>query len=398
MNAVQNLIAQTGLIVKNFEKSHAITGQAFSFIQACNLLYNESIFHTRFLGYLLNPKAGHFQKDKFLKLFLKEFNIENEKISDFQVTVEKSIGKLDWDNVEGGRIDILIFNEKQKVGYGIEVKIFAGEQNKQLERYKNFINKKFDRNISKVFFLTLDGKKSGVHGNFEDYIPISFSNHILSWIEQCRLASIDQPVIRETLTQYISAIKTLTNQNPDNDMSDEIIKLITGDEYSFKAFEAINSTKDKLYQKFGENLIDSIKKNTDLGKTCEIEFTKRIIPNYEAEISFFLKGTSKERVKLFWLSKGVLAIGMQISGIIKPDDKIRKSMKVKLSNLFPGNDIDFPNWAWFSEIGELKNQPQLTFESWELFKSQGLAEKIMGWVVMVSEAYNEVIREQNENQ
>jgi hypothetical protein len=391
MDNVRNLITQAGLIVKNHEKSYASTGQAFSFIHACNLLYNETVLHNKFIGYLLNPKAGHFQKDKFLKLFLKELDLESESTSDFQVTVEKSIGKVDWGQVEGGRIDILI--ESSKVAYAIEVKIFAGEQVQQLERYRKYLQKKFSSENSKVIFLTLDGKESEAHKIFGDYIPISFSNHILSWIEKCRLACIDQPVIRETLTQYIAGIKTLTSQNPDNQMSEEIIEIITRDEFSFKAFNAIYSAHDKLFQKFGENLIKSIRVNTDLPESFEIEFSNKTIPNYQAEISFFHKETPKERVKLFWMSKGVLAMGIQITGK-NPNEVIRQKMKSKMVNYAFGEYIPFSNWVWFSEIKELNNQPQLTIESWEKFKSKDLADKIAVWVKEISAAYKEAISEE----
>lgn len=395
MSGVENLITQTSLIVKNHEKSYASSGQAFNFIHACNLLYNESILHTRFIGYLLNPKAGHFQKDKFLKLFLKELDIENE-ISGFQVTIEKSIGRLDWDNVEGGRIDVLVFNDNSKVAYAIEIKIFAGEQHKQLVRYQNYLKRNFNNEKSKVLFLTLNGKKSGDDKSFNEYIPISFSDQILPWIEQCRLASIDQPVIRETLTQYISAIKVMTNQNPDNQMSEEIIDIITRNDENFKAFLAINSTQDKLYQKFGENLINSIKWNTDLSKSFEIEFTNRIIPNYQAEISFFHKTTPRERIKLFWMSKGVLAMGIQNGD--NPKEEIRHSMRNKLLNFKIGQYINFSNWVWFSEVSELKNEPRLTYQSWELFKSPDFAEKIANWVRMIANTYEEVMKEEKINE
>jgi len=394
MSGVENLITQTSLIVKNHEKSYASTGQAFSFIHACNLLYNESILHTRFIGYLLNPKAGHYQKDKFLKLFLKELDIENE-ISGFQITIEKSIGRLDWDNVEGGRIDILVFNEKFKIAYAIEIKIFAGEQNKQLVRYQNYLKRNFNNEKSKVLFLTLDGKKSGEDKSFNEYIPISFSDQILPWIEQCRLACIDQPVIRETLTQYMSAIKVMTNQNPDNQMNEEIVNIISRNDESFKAFLAINSAKDKLYQTFGLNLISAIKEHTDLSNFFEIEISDKNIPNLDAEISFFIKGNRNERVRLYWLGKGVLAIGMHIG--VGTNEKIRQRMKTKLSNLDLGNYIDIKEWIWFSQVNELRNEPQLSIQSWELFKSLDFAKKIANWVKLIAKIYEEVLKEEKIN-
>ena len=271
--AVGHLLTQVRQVVHNHEKTLRTTGNGFSFTHALNIERDEARFHTKFLGYLLNPKAGHYQGDKFLKLFFDVLDIQ-ESTNDFTVGMEKHIGKVDWENVDGGRIDLLISSSKQ-IAYAIEVKIYANEQPKQLERYRNFLNRKFKNEKSKVYFLTLMGSESAFQDSFKKYETLSFNINILDWIERCRLASIDQPLIRETLTQYIANIKRLTQQNPDDQMSDEIINLITNSDASFKAFEAITSVQSGLYQKFGENLVETLMNQTDLKEKFIIQKPKK---------------------------------------------------------------------------------------------------------------------------
>jgi hypothetical protein len=386
----RNLLTQVGQVVSNYEKSLRVTGNGFSFIQALRLESDEVRFHTRLIGYLLDPNAGHFQGDKFLKLFFEAVGIKEDP-QGFTVEIEKHVGKRDWGTVEGGRIDLLISNSTKKTAFAIEVKIYAGEQPQQLQRYFNYLNNNFKINESKVYFLTLHGNESNFHQEFGQYEKISFSDNILKWIESCRLATIDQPVIRETLTQYIANIKRLTYQNPDDQMSDEIVKLITSSDESFKAFVALASSESRLYNKFGDALIESIEIYTELRESFDIRFNNRSIPARDSEISFFFKGSNDLRVRLYWLDRQIVGIGMHIGPA--PDNRIRTEMRKKLSELKLGKYLDYPNWAWLSEIEELKRQPQFTHDSWEMFKSKDFAKKVAGWVDIIAEAYKSITDE-----
>lgn len=396
----RNLLIQVGQVVSNYEKSLKVTGNGFSFIQALRLESDEVRFHTRLIGYLLDPNAGHFQGDKFLKLFFEAVGIK-EAPQGFTVEIEKHVGKRDWGTVEGGRIDLLISNSTKKTAFAIELKIYAGEQPQQLQRYFNYLNNNFKINESKVYFLTLHGNESNFHQKFGQYEKISFSDNILKWIESCRLATIDQPVIRETLTQYIANIKRLTNQNPNDQMSNEIIKLITSSSQSIQAFETLLNSQHSLYQEFGEQLISSIKKIPGFEDRFRIEFSNKNIPNPHSEISFWLKGSSIERVRLYWLNRDLPIIGMFKD--LKPQKQVvDKQIRVKFEQRLPddfkvGRYLQvgeaFYNWHWVSEIEELKGQPQFTHDSWEMFKSKDFAKKVAGWVDIIAEAYKSITDE-----
>ncbi|WP_026951139.1 PDDEXK-like family protein [Algoriphagus mannitolivorans] len=387
ISSARHLLSQVNLVVQNHEKFQKETGNAFSFTHALDIESDEVRLHTRLIGYLINPKAGHLQGDKFLKLFFDVIGIK-EDTDGFIVEIEKHVGKRDWEIVEGGRIDLLISNSSRNIAYAFEIKIYALEQEKQLERYSKYLTNNFNSGESKVYFLTLEGNDSQYHKGFEKYEKISFREHIHKWIESCRLASIDQPIIRETLTQYIANIKRLTNQNPDNQMSQEIIELIMSSPESFKAYNAMKVLDHQLYQKFGDSLIQAINQYTDLGEKFSINFNNRNIPNYEAAISFFLGESKDFRVMLYWLGRQTIAIGMHIGS--NPDSQLRSEVKNKLSDLHLGKYLDYATWVWLSEIDELNEKPLLSYESWQKFRSEEFALKIAGWVKTIAKAYEEI--------
>src|SRR5690606_8756768 len=146
--------------------------------------------HSKLLAELLNPNGSHLQGDIFLKLFVEYLN--NLKTSEKNfflpddhkiqlnteksiVQIEKHIGKRNDD--EGGRIDICIIEDesaKQNL-ICIENKIYAGEQDKQMQRYGNYA-KNYTK--SHLFYLTLWGNETNTKGD-EVVYPISYKTHIL---------------------------------------------------------------------------------------------------------------------------------------------------------------------------------------------------------------------------
>lgn len=124
--------------------------------------------------------------------------------------------------MRGGRMDLVIKDPKGEV-IVIENKIFAPEQENQIQRYKNAYPN------GMIFFLTLDGKDSISAGNLvvdEDYHLICYEKTIINWLELCLKETFNQPILRETLKQYIVLIKKLTNQSTNKKMSEEIIQII----------------------------------------------------------------------------------------------------------------------------------------------------------------------------
>jgi hypothetical protein len=201
---------------------------------------NEVRTHSRFLAELLNPKGNHGQKDVFLKKFVELLNIKDFETASAIVKVEFYIGKKTEDS--GGRIDIRIKDNRNHVIL-VENKIDAIEQKNQLTRYNNSAR---TDNLT-LLFLTLEGQESkDPNMTLEKYHCISYKSDILNWLEECRKESVSSPMLRETITQYINLIKSLTGQNINTKMSLEITNRVIKDEQSFDAFVKLLQSKEEI--------------------------------------------------------------------------------------------------------------------------------------------------------
>jgi len=190
--------------------------------------------HSAFLAELLNPKGSHDHNDRFLNLFIDQFQIEDFDCKNAEVHIEKFIGCKTADS--GGRIDIYIKSPNGK-RILIENKIYAGDQENQLIRYHNY-----DLNAT-IIYLTLDGKQPSEYSlnnrkksvNKNVLKCCSYNRDIVSWLEACRKEVTTHSSLKETITQYISLIKYLTNQSINHKMSTEIKDLLKQSLDNFKS-------------------------------------------------------------------------------------------------------------------------------------------------------------------
>ena len=140
---MEHLLHNTKKIVDHHHKMMIAKGEHFNIFSVLGVESKENKTHSNFLAELLNPKGSHLQGNKFLKLFMeiigKELSEENacsilsEKFINSTttiVTTEFSIGNLNFKDIEGGRIDILIENRDNKIC--IENKIYAQDQEAQI--------------------------------------------------------------------------------------------------------------------------------------------------------------------------------------------------------------------------------------------------------------------------
>lgn len=264
---ISTLLAQITEISKKYDEIAKITGENFNVFTVIGAERWE-LSHSGLIGELLNPKGSHGKGDVFLSLFVNQLNYKfNINLKDFDSLVEEKIVErntqtsIDWKNVIGGRIDIILEDKKQILV--IENKIDAGNQDYQLIRYSNYAkNRKKDFYI---LYLTKDGREIDDEKDYEDkknnfkisgknfsikkineykeyeknnsnsenhyciYYPISYKEDILNWLELCIKEAEDFPMLRETIRQYIYLIKKLTNQTTNHKMTNKIKDLITED-------------------------------------------------------------------------------------------------------------------------------------------------------------------------
>lgn len=190
-------------------------GERFNMFELLGVAHYE-VTHSKIIACFLDPKASHGQGDLFLKLFL---NIIDDK-TDLNTT--KAEVYTEYDIKNNGRIDIFI---KDCLGNGIiiENKIYASDQDEQLIRYNKFADSTLTNKA--IYYLTLYGNdacESSSKG--VTYNRISYTEHIVNWLQSCIQHSATMPAIRETLVQYFNHIKQLTNQDMDTINKEALLK------------------------------------------------------------------------------------------------------------------------------------------------------------------------------
>lgn len=252
---IKNLLNQVGIIKKKYDDLAEYTGENYNIFNVLGI-YQDELSHSAVIGDLLNAKGSHGQKDTFLKLFLAELNgfevetNQNSIIKEFNTSssncgIEKYSGKVDYENEEGGRIDILLNDGKNNII--IENKIWAGDQPKQLVRYNNKDKK------APIIYLTLDGKEPSPDSKGDlilgrDFICLSYKVEIVRWLENCIKEMANKPIIRESLNQYLVLVKQLTQQSNNNKMNEEIEKIIFSNEDVFNIWQNLINSSGKLIE------------------------------------------------------------------------------------------------------------------------------------------------------
>ena len=136
---------------------HSIYPPNLNIFEGFNLGKHE-LKHCSLLAWFFNPGGNHSQGQLFLYCFLEKFELrEISKYTQegyFTVSTEDSYS-------EQGRVDITIYSKN--FWLIIEAKVFANEQDDQIERYNEILNNKsialgIPRSMCKIFFLTVDGR------------------------------------------------------------------------------------------------------------------------------------------------------------------------------------------------------------------------------------------------
>ncbi|AEE49293.1 PD-(D/E)XK nuclease family protein [Haliscomenobacter hydrossis] len=261
---IKTLLARVSDIKKCYEKIAELSGEKYNVFVTLKMHADEVKLHSAFLASLLDPKGSHGQKDIFLKLFLDSLGVTEFDTSNAEVKIEEDVGKVTEDS--GGRIDIVISSGSRNIL--IENKIYAGDQSGQLMRYyKAYENKE-------LFYLTLYGVDASENSVGKDsgvkYQPISYVEDILDWLNQCQKESVNHPILRETIAQYINLIKLLTNQTYSNEMKKELIDIVTENKETLNGFFELLSVSESVLESILQKFVVQISEIAqDLGLKYE---------------------------------------------------------------------------------------------------------------------------------
>ncbi|MGR6839744.1 PDDEXK-like family protein [Aliivibrio wodanis] len=225
--------------------------ESFNLFKVLRGSSDEVRLHSRFLAELLNPYGSHGKGSVFLKHFCNDV-LKDTSFDLKAVTVEK-----EWND-----IDILIRNQNGQAII-IENKVYAGDQDNQLNRYFKLVNDlNFNEDKIKLVYLSLDGKKAseqsvkGLKSHIleNNYQPISYKSHISNWLKNCRKEAVDYPELRESISQYLDLVAELTHTKQSDELMSELEswfeqELINKDSNPVALLDAVNVAKENFHAK-----------------------------------------------------------------------------------------------------------------------------------------------------
>ncbi len=221
-------------------------GENYNIFRVLRMETAEMETHSAFLASLLNPDGDHGMKNAFLKSFISF--IAKTGCADLNLVTERCTVQVEHFTGDG-RIDILIADNLDHKAIVIENKIYASDQDAQMKRYYDYATMNYVGGF-RLLYLTLDEhdpSDDSLKGlSNTDFYCISYRNDILPWLEQCARIAYDKPLVRETINQYISLIKSLTGMNSQNDIKQEVINMMaTKENFQTAALVANNFVEIK---------------------------------------------------------------------------------------------------------------------------------------------------------
>ncbi len=382
------LIALNGKI-ETIEELSKHKGDKFNIFSILGIQRKEVETHSFLLYELMNQKGSHFQKELYLKIFIEEVL----KIDDF----EFNCVKIDREKIipnSNRRIDFTIENNKYYIA--IEMKIDANDQKEQIFDYYKYLENQCKE--PKLYYLTLDGKEASENSSKGvEYEKISFSYHILNFIEKSIEKSASLPIIRESLIQYQNTIKNITNQTT-QELQMEAIKIIDNPEVARAATELSKSLayawgEKELY--FWDKLEDKIKEYLRLNN---LDKKGWIISFYDDEIrSDKLSYIVTSGYKNIYITKDDFyfricsqRVGNFFYDITSDNKKIdTDEIAQKLNFLNKSKDV---RWKFTNLEGELNFSKDYNNPTYDVFDNKKLDE-IVDYIYKETIAYINIISE-----
>jgi predicted hydrocarbon binding protein len=233
---------------------------------------NKELIHSRFIGYLLNPRGKHGKGPLFLDKFLdvcigKKSNLNSGKAA---VKLEKSLGKKNNKKRTGGRVDIEIRDDQSVIA--IENKIFAGDQPFQMEGYYNVYHKekKLKKDKILMIYLTLDGREAGSNtlGDIPDSKTVCMAlsyEKVSDWLAKCLEKCDDDEQLRFIIQEYKKVIESLTYTYKEKR---EVVKILMENkksvEAAFSISNSINDMKAAIIKEHLKKILEKAYPNNEL--------------------------------------------------------------------------------------------------------------------------------------
>ncbi|MDJ1497662.1 PD-(D/E)XK nuclease family protein [Cytophagaceae bacterium DM2B3-1] len=351
-------------------------------------LEKNEVKHSRLIGYLLNPLAGHGHKDVFAKLFLSGLGMDYINTTQLRVELEKCIP------VSNRRIDIYLTDGVHRII--IENKIEAADQPDQLWDYFTFGTSELepDGKLTLVYLTPRGSDPSlGSVGNWEQASrlqahlkTVCYRQFICHWIEQCMACCSESSAdsssdsrsdhsmalgkdhttsLLNNLRQYHRTIKNMLDINPSHSQK-HLRQLVLSQNYSRAAFE--------LAQVFA-----SIKKEYLIEFWREgVEKVKPILTGRGWRIAFFAENVESYITLTRKHSQG---LGLSLENLCEPDQGFFGIYRDKLFMR------DKDALKLLSQKGlQLQQQANDVFLTWQYFPSALQFNTASGWERLIADS------------
>ena len=265
-------------IVKVFEKEYLLKDSPrLNILNIIEMDTKEASAHAKILEFLLDCKWETNEKETLFTSFLgKVLGFSKTKIKEF-LKEKFSISREHM--IKDGRIDFVI--ESESLCIAIEMKIYASDGDRQIERYENYCKSR--GKDYKIFYLTLDGHEPSEVNINSEVKCISFEDNILPWLEESLNYLKKEKYKYSFILQYIGAIKNL-------------IEIEEANMEILNTFEEMKTTKflnDRFKEKIQSiivEFVEGIDKNIEK-KLKDKEILKEDSFCYSGTYNFYKNGT-----------------------------------------------------------------------------------------------------------
>jgi len=192
---------------------------------------------------------------------------------------------------------------------------------------------------------------------------VSYSHDIIQWLTACKKETVNHPILRETITQYIYLLQYLTNQTTNHKMADDIIKQILQSEDNLLAFfeiaKASGAVYDGILQRFKGDL-ESLANQNSLNLTFGVRrdesntsfyFTSPGLDKLNVSIRFHFEG---QHTKDFYF-------GFSWNTKTNIDPEIKTKLSQEFIKYFPDCKTASTEWAVFVFWNEYRNWTPETY-------------------------------------
>lgn len=310
----------------------------FNVFTALLKFHDEVRLHSRWLCYLLNPKAEHDCGTLFLNRFIETLRCgvqyhDNdaapdglEKLKTFatetatvkkEVTIRYGINR---------RVDIHI--ESPKWGaIVIENKTALGEGEKQIHDYVSYCETHCSGRNYLLLYLTPRGDQAQSADCHKDkYRRISYRDHILPWLKQCLGDTSKHAHINQALQQYKSVVNELLGRTNDYEYMEQISEILRKHPAIIEHFDELSQAVNDIRTKCCDDFLSQLSRRLAANHvrlsdrhTGGFDLIKTSIPtgNWETEMKIrlnikgknlvlsVLNGTAEPKRKALWDNKGL---------------------------------------------------------------------------------------------